>query len=315
MGHLRPLGVDLGTTRVRVALSERTPENKTRLRAIASRDLPDTVWSEGGRSLEFAAMILEQLVREIEPRKRNCVTALGLPHATLRTVQFPKMSWLERRKAARFEMQREAEGSIVRVHPVDRDAGLFAVAAAQANLVKRHGEILRKAGLRLVAIDHDAYALRRALPEFDAVADIGHKALRLHVFVEKSAISWITDAGGSSITDGIAGDLAIDSESAERRKRILGTSGAGDAAFGALVRELCALVDRGAAYRKLERLALVGNGARLPGFAAEIADRTGLSVEFPVSRLLRTGGFPSDVLQVASPDWTLAAALSDWEAA
>jgi Tfp pilus assembly PilM family ATPase len=310
-----PLGIDLGTTRVRVALSELTLERKARLRAIASRDLPDPAWSKGGKALDFAAMILEQLVREMGLRTRTCVTALGSPDTTLRTVQFPKMSWLERRKAARFEIQREATGSVVRLHPLDRRAGIFAVASVQPSSVRGHTELLRKAGLRLVGIDHDAFALHRALPEFDAIADVGYETIRLHAFLDKSAVSWSVKSGGNGVTGAIAADLAIDSASAERRKRILGTAGAGAAAFGALVRELGALVDRAIGHRKLDRLAVVGNGARLPGFSEEVADRTGVSVEFPVSRLLRAGGFAEDVLLAASSDWTLAAALSEWAVA
>jgi Tfp pilus assembly PilM family ATPase len=314
MTRLQALGVDLGTTRVRVAMSEITMEKKTRLRAIASRDLPDPDWSHGGRALDFAAMIVEQLVRELGLRKKECVTALGCPSATLRTVAFPKMGWRERRHAARFEVA-WSPPNVLRVHPVDRRTGLFAVATVDARVMKRQNELLRKAGLRLIAIDHDAYALGRALPGYDAVADIGYETMRLHVVAGGSAYSWHAEAGGNSVTQAIAADLGLDAESAERRKRILGTTGAGASSLGACARELCALLDRASGYRNVRSVALVGNGARLPGLATEIAERTRLRVDVPVAEALLDGGFSDEVLQVAAPDWTLAAALSGWQAA
>jgi Tfp pilus assembly PilM family ATPase len=309
------LGIDLGSTRIRVALSDQV-RGKARLRAIGARDLGEQSWLEDGHGLDFAAAILEQLVRELGLRKRQCVTALGEPHASVRTVRFPKMSWIERRRAARFEVMQNVRQGIVRIHPLDRRTGTYAVAIAQEDVVRRHAELLRKAGLRLLAIDHDAYAFARALPEFDAVADVGYERMRLHVGMGDGVASWTAECGGKYVTSGIASDLSIDFESAERRKRILGTSGAGESAREVCVRELCAMIERvqvrGSA---IAQLALVGNAARLPGFAREIAERTSLKVEVPLTPLLRAAGFADDVLVAASPDWTLAAALSTWRAA
>lgn len=321
MNRAAPLGVDIGSTRVRIAVGERRSESRYRLCAVASRDLPDGMWRDGGSSFEFAVMVVEELLRELNPRVKECVTAIGAPYATLRTVHFPKMSWLERKRAARFEIM---QGSVysgdskaaVRVHPIDRRAGLFAIAMVDGTVLRRHVELLRKTGLRVVAVDHDAYALNRSLPEFDAVADIGYEQMRLHVYRHGGVASWATACGGSSVTQGIAADLSIDLESAERRKRILGVSGAGESACEVCVRELSGLLD-GARRRghRIARVALVGNGARLPGFAASVGERSGICAELPVANVLRTAGMSDEVLCTASPDWTLAAALAGWNAA
>ncbi len=319
MNRLQPLGIDIGSTRVRVAVSECSIERRLRLRAIASRDLPFESWREGGNELELAAAILEELLSELGARKRECVAAVGAPYASLRIMRFPTMSGIERMRAARFEMVQDnapEQRSVVRLHPVDRHAGLFAVAMIAAAVLKRHVEVLRKAGLRVLAVDHDACALGRILPDFDIIADVGRDCMRLHVFRDMGVTSWTAALGGASVTQRIAADLSIDEENAERRKRILGAAGAGEAALGALALELSGLLGKARAVGgRVARVALVGNGARLPGFAELVERHVGVSVEFPVATLLQTAEISDDVLRTAAPDWTLAAALSGWAAA
>jgi Tfp pilus assembly PilM family ATPase len=86
--------------------------------------------------------------------------------------------------------------------------------------------------------------------------------------------------------------------------------------LAALAQELSAMLgDAQGSGAKIARLALVGNGARLPGLAERVEQCTGVSVELPVAALLRTSEISDEILRVASPDWTLAAALSGWAAA
>ncbi|HKE36289.1 MAG TPA: hypothetical protein VKB39_02600, partial [Candidatus Baltobacteraceae bacterium] len=61
------------------------------------------------------------------------------------------------------------------------------------------------------------------------------------------------------------------------------------------------------------RLAMTGNGARLPGLAEALEATTGAMVDVPVSDLLRVPAYPDDVARSAAPDWTLAASLAAWE--
>ncbi len=315
MKGLLPLGVDLGTTRIRVALTEHLPVKGLRLRAVVSRELGDVDQAHGGEE-ELVASVVEDLVGELDVKQRACVTAIGAPHARLEALRFPRMTSFERRNAARFEMRDEAKQSHrarIRVHLVDRASQLFAVGAVDEAALKYRLSVLRKAGLRVVGVDHDACSLGRLLPNFDGIVDVGYQHMRLHLFSERVPATRYVESAGSDVTQAIAGELAIDARSAERRKRILGVAGAGEAALDALVRALCALVEqvRGRGGH-ISRLGLLGNGARLPGFAEAIAQRLHSSIELPIAELLRTADVSSEVLQTASPDWTLAAALSTW---
>ena len=67
------MGIDLGSARVRIALSERV-EGKTRLAAVAGRDLPDdSVMAEAIAEPELVAAVIEDAYREIGTRERRCV--------------------------------------------------------------------------------------------------------------------------------------------------------------------------------------------------------------------------------------------------
>ena len=317
-----PLGVDLGSTRVRIALVETDREGSVRIRAIVARDLPDAAVS----TLEveqpaLVAAVIEEILGEIGSRERRCVLAIGAPACSLRTVRFPKMSWAERLRAARFEAQRfsawdlEEEGSIVRAHPVDRSSGTYAVGVTRTASVDSRVSTMRLAGLRAVAIDHDALAMRRMFPDCDAIVDVGAERSTVHVFGGTSPISLVTELGGAAITRGIAAELSIDMPTAERRKRILGCAGAGVSAREEVVTSIASLIDRARGRAAINRVVVTGNGARLPSFAHDLEEATSTLAEAPVPEILHTGSYPEDVVRAAAPDWTLAASLASWSVA
>jgi len=315
-----PFGIDLGSTRLRLAFGERNRAGSVRLRAVVTRELPDgAVTPTTVEAPQLVAAVAEEALSEIGTRERRCVLALGAPAAAVRAIRFPKMSWAERMRAARFEARRfcdwnlDEEASLVRSHPFDRANGTFMVGAVRASSVASRVAALRATGLRIVAIDHDALAMQRLFAPCNAVADVGFERSSLHVFGESGPRTLVTSAGGATISRGIAADLAIDLPTAERRKRILGCAGAGAAAREEFVAQLRALVDRARSRTAIDRIVMTGNGARLPNLARDVEAATGAIVEIPVPELLRCGSYPEDVVRAAAPDWSLAAALLTWD--
>jgi cell division ATPase FtsA len=318
MIHVLPLGIDIGATRIRIAVAERRRDGAIRILGIASRERVNCTEAERDAA---AVAVLEDLSRELGLRRqRECVSALGSPQATLRNVRFPKMSWFERRNAARFEALGEYGAARkpvrVRLHSVDRTSGVFAVGTVDEMLLRHHVSILQRARLRVAGVDHDACALQRVLSDVDAVVDIGYETLRLHVFLEGAPLSWTAGMGGADVTRCIARDLLIDAASAERRKRILGVAGAGESARESCVEAICALIEEARAGGvRVSEIGFIGNGARLPGVAESVAERTDARVRTPVSLLMRTARLSDEAVESGSPDWTLAAALTTWRAA
>jgi Tfp pilus assembly PilM family ATPase len=316
---LLPLGVDVGSTRARIACGEATREGSVRIRAIVARDLPDDAVSPMHvEQPELVAAVIEEMLAEIGTRERRCVLAIGAPACALRTVRFPKMSSPERLRASRFEAQRFAgwdldeEGSIVRLHPADRAAGIFAIGVTRAESIDSRVASVRFAGLRAVAIDHDALAMRRVFPECDAIIDVGAERSSVHCFGPAGPSSLVAQIGGATITRGIAAELSIDMPTAERRKRILGCAGAGITAIEEVVTSIAALVDRARTRNTVDRVAVTGNGARLPNFVRALEEATGAIAEMPVPDVLHTAAYPEDVVRAAAPDWALAASLASW---
>ena len=303
-----PLGVDIGTTRIRVEEAEMTPAGP-RVRAVAVRDVAS---AEAG----YVCALIDDAVRDLGTKERRCGCALGEPDAVMRPVPFPKMPAAERERSARFEAQRfvdfPVEEAVVRVHAVERPANLWAVGVARQNAVFTRVHVLRGARLRPLAIDHEACALLRALPAYDAILDVGHQRSSLHVRTTHAPVTLQAFNGGADVTRAIERELSIDERTAEKRKRILGTAGAGERARAALAADITALVSQARRTHDIARIALTGNGARLPGLASDLESSTGAFFEIPVCEVLRGDSYPEDVMRSGAPDWTLAAGLSLW---
>lgn len=311
-----PLGVDIGTTRIRVLEALATPEGP-RVRAVAVREIISDVSSSGAISdTDYVAALLDEAVREIGTRERRCICALGEPDALIRDITFPNMTAVERERAAQFEAQRHVDYPIgeafVRIHPIRRQAQRWALGIARSFSVTTRVATIKKAGLKVAAVDHEACALARALPGFDAVADIGHQRTSLHVITESAPLTFHTFNGGADVTRAIERELSLDPNTAEKRKRILGTAGAGERARASLATDISALITSARRRATIRRVALVGNGARLPGLAADLETSTGALFELPVTDALRAGAYPEDVVRSSAPDWTLAAGLATW---
>jgi type IV pilus assembly protein PilM len=313
-----PLGIDIGTTRIRVAMGRRERSGRFVVAAVATREIAGAGAGDCTVEPDVVARAIEDLVNELAPARRICVLSLTSPKALLRILRFPAMSWRKRRAAARVEVERfvpwnaKQVASVVRVRSVDALSGLVAVGIAREDALAPRVASVRRAGLRVVGVDDAACALRRAFPLADGVLDIGYRTSTLHAFLPSGPISSVVAAGGADVTRAIAGDLRIDEAAAEKRKRIFGTAGAGEWAKSQLVDAIRCQIEHMPARNIPRRLALVGNGARLAGLAEAIESATQSIVEVPPSDVLRNGSYPDDVARAAGPDWTLAASLATW---
>ncbi|HTX60394.1 MAG TPA: pilus assembly protein PilM [Verrucomicrobiae bacterium] len=311
-GSVLPLGLDIGSRRIRLARVERARCGKPRLMAVAAREVEDE------SSDEILAMAVEELAHEVGGRRRTCVLAMPSEQVFLAAVHLPKMGWAERRRAAAFEAARCApwdvreDATVVRIRSIDARNALHALGLVRKRDLERRVAIVRRAGLRAVRVDHEGCALRRAFPSADAVLDVGLRRTTLHAFAAAGLQSYGAAIGGGAITRAIGSDLKIDAAMAEKRKRVLGTAGAGEGARRELLVQAGLLIERARAAAPIRRIALVGNGSRLPSVGAELESMTGCIVELVVSELLRDGEYPEDVLCAAAPDWALAAALARW---
>lgn len=314
-----PLGIDFGATRLRVAAFERRRDGSAGVTGVATREVPQSALSpEVLEDIDVIAAILEDGWRELGTRERRCTVSLPAQTAVLRVLKFPRMNETERRRAARFEAERfspwdaKEVATLVRTHWVNRRENLIAVGVARAAALQTRTACVKRAGLRTVAVDHDACAVQRAFPFADAAVDIGYRGATVHAFCTSGPVSHRIAGGGFDVTRAIGAELGIDDAAAERRKRILGTAGAGESARDRLAANVADAMARVRERFSIRRIALTGNGSRLAGLAEAIEMLTGAMVDVPVSDLLRGGRYPDDVARSAAPDWTLAASLATW---
>lgn len=312
-----PLGIDIGAARIRIVQARMTVHGP-RMNNVAVRDVARGAASSGVLGdPEYVSTLIEDALGELGTRERRCVCGIGEPDAFLRPVSFPRMTHLERLRNAAYEAKRYVafppEETIVRIHRPARTSGDWMLGIARKSAVSARSAALRRARLRPVAMDHEFFALQRALPGYDAILDIGLGRTNLHVF-GPAPRTLVTFNGGSDITRTIASDLSIDVNAAEKRKRILGTAGAGERGAADLVSDIAALVGSARSMRAIERIALVGNGARLPGLMERVRAAANLQCEVAVSEVFLDERHPPDVVRAAAPDWALAAGLAVWGA-
>lgn len=306
------LGIDLGSTRIRVA-HRVWCGSSTELEGVATRDVPAGAIAPGGiEEPEYVSALVEDAVREIGVRERRCVVAVGFPESSLRIAAFPPMSAWERPRTAYYEVLGDLdfpiEEAVVRTRAVPGDPNRCAIGVVRSRAIRNRVACLKKAGLRVMAVDDEGCAFRRALPAYDGTLDVGHH--RSTLYLRDTCDVFQAAAGGATVTAAIGHDLSIDEAAAEKRKRILGTAGAGEAVRNEMVARIAALIRSANLVYRIDRIAAVGNGARLPGLLKEIASSSGALVEMAVSHVLEGAALSPDVTRASAPDWTLAAALS-----
>lgn len=317
--HL-PLGIDIGSRRLRVVRAEAMGDT-IRVAAVAVREMTAGSSSSGPvAEPSYVATLLEDAVEEAGGKERRCVCSIGEPDAVLRTLRLPKMSMRERERAAKFEAERHVEypagEAVVRLHRLSADAELYALGIARSAVLQSRVLALKLAKLKPLAVDHESCAFARAFGAYDGVIDIGYQRISLHAFSDSATpLTLSAPAGAGDVTRAIARDLSIDEASAEKRKLILGTVGAGETGRTHLATEIAGLIEaaRNRSY-PMKRIAFAGNGARLPKLLADVEMATASLCEIPVAEPLRASAYPEDVVRAAAPDWALACALAGWTA-
>jgi len=312
------IGMDIGSTRVRIAHGHGTGQ-ATVIEAVLARDLPAGSAADGEvADPDLVATVIEDMMSELGVRARECVCAVGPPVASLRLMQLPRMSAIDRERAARIDVERRlgraASDVVVRTTRVEGSPDNYLVGAVAGKALRSRTDALRRAGLRARAVDFEGAALLRAFPRAEAVLDIGMARITLHVLPNGVPTTLWSATGGAAITAAIGEELGLEERAAEARKRSIGVVGAGEGAFGEIVAEASTLI-RSARRRgcPIERIVLFGNGSRIGGL--RVALERGADVRTVMERPtgLSTGAYPDDVAMVGAADWGLAIGLARWE--
>jgi type IV pilus assembly protein PilM len=157
--------------------------------------------------------------------------------------------------------------------------------AAAKNLVKKYLDIFKGAGLNLVSLETETFALIRSLIGVDKstviVVDMGAASTAISII--ENGVPFLNrslNIGGLTITKEIAASLGTDFNQAEQLKYDVGISGAAEGgvpkiierALSMLLNEIkyCSNVyqsQESARGRRVEKIILTGGGALLPNFS------------------------------------------------
>lgn len=160
--------------------------------------------------------------------------------------------------------------------------------AAPKQLVSRYVDIFKQAGLELVSLETEAFALERSLIGRDKapimIVDIGAVATTLSVIVDSvPLINRSIDMGGLTITKAIANSLNIDLDRAEQFKRDFGLSNQTGTTsqipsriefmVSSVINEIKYVLNLYAsqANGNVEKIILAGGSAWLPNFPAYLS--------------------------------------------
>lgn len=210
--------------------------------------------------------------------------------------------------------------------------------AAPKKMVSKYLEVFKAAGLELVSLETEAFALIRSLVGKDKstlmIIDIG--ALRTSVLVVVGGIPYLSrsvDIGGLKLTQTAASVLGVPDDQAEAMKndfRAMGTLSPGEipAVFEPIVNQIVAEVafslklfsgldgqggssERPEAPKTVDKIILTGGGSLLPNLDAYLARKLNLRVfrGDPWARIL----YPDDVrplLDEIGPRFSVAVGLA-----
>jgi type IV pilus assembly protein PilM len=190
------------------------------------------------------------------------------------------------------------ERSVLDFHPLedpgDAETVRGLLIAAPKDAVLAAVEAVEHAGLRVTRVDLASFALLRAASNLDgrveAIVDIGAQATSVIVHADGEPLIVRTiPRGGADITDVMASQLDVPGPDAEILKCRVGLRTDVDPDAAAVVREAVrplineirssfAYLSSGDRHTRVDRLALSGGGALLPGLAEELGSQLNVEV-------------------------------------
>lgn len=212
-------------------------------------------------------------------------------------LDFKKITAPEEKKRSEKKGGKEGKGKKAEKKDDAKTQPVLITGASKA-MVQKYVTIFKQAGLELVSLETEAFALIRALVGKDRsttmIVDIG--ALRTNIIIVENGIPYVTrslDMGGATFTKAIGATLSMDMRSAEQMKCDIksvssiypgeGLPKVFDSALQPLVTELkysmgihTGAQEKSVQGKQVEKIILTGGSALLPSLSDYVAKQLGL---------------------------------------
>lgn len=250
-GSKSSLGVDLGTTSVKIVELSKNKDGKIKLETYGSLEsiaysqyLEETLQSSTVKiSDQQAAEMIKKLIKETKVKTNKAVMSAPVFSTFTSVIEFPEMSQQEIESAIRFEAKQYVPVPLSEVvlgwNVIGKKnyellgSGSFSnkvlvlIVAIPKELSNEFAGIARLAGLNLAALETESFALIRSLLGNDkstvALVDIGSRATNISIvsggFIR---VSRGLDTSGVEITKVLAKSMGVDIKRANEIKRNIG---------------------------------------------------------------------------------------------
>jgi len=314
MGHSSCLGLDIGTTSIKmveVVRGEKMPKitNYGILESRSSLSRANTAIQTSTLKLfdREAANFLKVLIEKMRPRTTMVAASLPVFSAFTTILSFPQMAPEELAKAIAFQARQyvplplsEVALDWSKVGEYEDDKGfkysqILLISVPHVE-IKKYQDMCKAAGLTLQSLEVESVSLVRMLIDTDPtptyIIDIGSRSTGISI-AEKGALKFAsqTDFAGASLTQALATSLSINPVRAEELKKERGILGTGpnyelstimipflDAIISEVKRTDFAYHSQFPGAAKVERAILSGGGANLLGIQKYFEQQLGVPV-------------------------------------
>ncbi len=251
LGTKSVLGVDIGTTSVKIVELSRKNDGRMRLETYGSLEsvvhkqaIEETLQSSTEKISDAqAASMVKKIIKEANVKTKRVVMSAPVFSTFTSVIEFPEMSEQEIESAIKFEARQYVPvplsevvlgWNIIGKKTYDLLGGgsasnkvLVLIVAIPKELSNKFANIARLSNLQLVALETESFALIRSLLGNDkstvVLVDIGSRATNISVvsggFIR---VSRGLDTSGAEITKVLAGGMGIDMKRANELKRSVG---------------------------------------------------------------------------------------------
>jgi type IV pilus assembly protein PilM len=310
LSHKSVLGVDIGTTSIKIAKlkSGKKPELEDYAILESYRHFEranETIQTSNLKMLDKTTTeLLQQAIKNLDTKNTEVVASVQAFSAFVTLLELPMMSQEETANAMNFQARQYIPLPISEVTidwvKVGEKTDEFGKTIQQVLLVSVPNEIIKKyenifqaVGLNLVALEVEGLSLARALTldlsEPVLIADIGSRSTSI-LIAQSGFLKFMsqTDFAGSSLTQNLASGLNLTPIEAEALKRERGLTVTGDSQLSTLMPPILDVIlnevrqvkdNFEKTYKeKVEKVILSGGGSNLAGIDNYFADKLGLSV-------------------------------------
>ncbi|WP_169077117.1 type IV pilus assembly protein PilM [Microcella alkalica] len=307
------VGVDIGQTAIRAVEAKASKSGPIEVRAYHEAALPDGA-VRNGEIMEPTAVatILKKMWVDAKFGTKDVLLGMGDQKVVARDLVMPKLSHQEIRDLLPLRVQElipmPVAEAIIDFYPVadapptdEGPAVRGLLIAAYADAVTTNVNAVRRAGLQVVGVDFVPFALQRSVglasEGVSAIVDVG--ATTTNVVVAHNGVPdfvRIIPAGSDDATRALVTQLEVPRDQAEKLKVAQGLHpeivAPNDAKSAGIIldvtRELMTSIINTLRYystthenARVEQLVLTGNGARLRGLPAALAQSTGITLVAP----------------------------------